>query len=146
VLEGVGVVLLLAGLYILLAYLIVPAIWSHYDHEPGLRELGTRTATRDGIPGDPLNVGVVGTHTELVSAMRAAGRFPADPITLRTSIEITESVLLNRPDPYAPVSNLFYDGRRQDLAFEKQVGRSAEQRHHVRFWRVLDAGRDDRSD
>jgi hypothetical protein len=143
-LEGFGVVLVLAGLYVLLAYLIVPAIWSHYDHEPGLRELNPRTATREGIPGDPLNVGVVGTQSDLVSAMRAAGWSPADPITLRTSIEITESVLFDRPDPYAPVSNLYYDGRRQDLAFEKQVGRSAEQRHHVRFWRVLEAGKEGR--
>jgi hypothetical protein len=42
------------------------------------------------------------------------------------------------------VSSLYCDGLRQDLAFEKQVGRSAEQRHHVRFWRVLEAGKDGR--
>src|SRR5688572_27974313 len=144
VLEGSAVVLLIAGLYVLLAYLIVPAIWSHYDHEPGLREVGTRTATREGIPGEPLNVGIVGVQSELVSAMQAAGWSPADPITFRTSLEITESVLFDRPDPYAPVSNLYYDGRRQDLAFEKQVGQSAKQRHHVRFWRVLEAGKEGR--
>ena len=139
-----GVVLLVAGLYVLLAYLIAPAIWSHYEHEPALRELTPRTATASGIPGDPLNVGIVGTHGELVTAMLAAAWSPADPLSLKTSIEITESVLRERADPYAPVSSLFYDGRRQDLAFEKQVGRSAEQRHHVRFWRVLEAGKDGR--
>ncbi|MBN9000581.1 MAG: LssY C-terminal domain-containing protein [Rhizobiales bacterium] len=33
---------------------------------------------------------------------------------------------------------------REDLAFEKQVGGSADQRHHVRLWRVLERGVEDR--
>ena len=67
--------------------------------------------------------------------MHAAGWFPADPITLRSSIGIIGSVLLHRPDNDAPVSPLFYQGRQEDLAFEKPVGSSADQRHHVRFWK-----------
>lgn len=43
-------------------------------------------------------------------------------------------MLADRPDPTAPVSSLLLFGRPQDLAFERQVGRSARQRHHVRFW------------
>jgi len=38
------------------------------------------------------------------------------------------------------VSNLFYDGRREDFAFEKPEGSSADRRHHVRFWQVLERG------
>jgi len=49
-------------------------------------------------------------------------------------------VLLHRPYPTAPVSPLFYDGRREDLAFQKPDGTSPARRHHVRFWRVLDSG------
>ena len=132
------------ALYLLLAYLILPALWSDYEHQPALRELPLRTTTAQGIPGDPLNVGLVGEAAELVPALHAAGWSPADPITLKTSIEIAGSVLFHRPDPYAPVSNLFYDGRRQDLAFEKPAGVSAGTRHHVRFWRVLERGREGR--
>ena len=33
-----------------------------------------------------------------------------------------------------------YDGRRQDLAFEKTAGISPRERHHVRFWLALDKG------
>ena len=40
-----------------------------------------------------------------------------------------ESVLLDRPDPTAPVSTLLLWGRKQDLAFEQEVGRSARQRN-----------------
>jgi hypothetical protein len=144
VLDLFGSFAILVALYLLVTYLLLPALWSHYEHEPGLRELPMRTRTHEGIAGDALNVGLVGEARDLVGTMRAAGWLPADPITLKTSMEIAGSVILHRPDPYAPVSNLFYDGRRQDLAFEKPVGASAGQRHHVRLWRVLDAGRDGR--
>jgi hypothetical protein len=53
-------------------------------------------------------------------------------------------VLLDRAYKAAPVSNLFYLGRREDLAFEKPEGTSADRRHHVRLWKVLDKGQEDR--
>jgi hypothetical protein len=77
--------------------------------------------------------------------MSASGWYPADPITLRSSIEIVGSVIFDRPYRAAPVSHLFYNGKRQDLAFEKPVGTSADKRHHVRFWRVLDRGQEGRA-
>jgi hypothetical protein len=120
------------------AYLVLPALWSHYEHEPGLRGRPMVTRTADDIPGDPLNVGLVGTQEEVILALRAAGWYAADAVTLGTSIAIASSVLFDRPYRNAPVSPLFYDGRRQDLAFEKPVGESADRRHHVRFWRVLE--------
>ena len=55
-------------------------------------------------------------------------------------MEIVDSVVLHRPYLDAPVSNLFYDGRHQDLAFEKPVGGSADERHHVRLWLILGEG------
>ncbi|MGO8528624.1 LssY C-terminal domain-containing protein, partial [Rhizobium ruizarguesonis] len=74
------------------------------------------------------------TKEQLIRSFVAAKLNPADKITLRTSIEIGLSVALYRPDLDAPVSALVFDGRKQDLAFEKSVGRSADERHHVRFW------------
>jgi hypothetical protein len=56
--------------------------------------------------------------------MHAAGWFPADPITLRSSIEIVGSVVLDRPFHDAPVSPLYYDGKKQQLAYEKPDGRA----------------------
>ena len=75
-------------------------------------------------------------------AMHAAAWYPADPITFRSSVEIVGSVVLSRPYRDAPVSPLFYDGRREDLAFEKPVGESADRRNHVRFWQVLKEGQE----
>ena len=47
----------------------------------------------------------------------------------------------DRPDKDAPVSPLYYDGRVEDLAFEKPSGKSADRRHHVRFVRLRFAAR-----
>jgi hypothetical protein len=130
--------------YLMLAYVVLPALWKHYEHEPGLASLPMVTRTSSGIPGDALNVALVGSKEDVLRAMQAAGWFPADPITLRTSIEIVGSVVLDRPYHDAPVSPLYYDGKKEQLAFEKPDGRSADKRHHVRFWLVLEKGTDGR--
>jgi hypothetical protein len=129
-----------AIVYFLLAYIALPALWRHHEHEPGLASLPMVTRTGTGIPGDPLNVGLVGSRDDILRAMHAAGWFPADPVTLRTSIEIVGSVVLDRAYHDAPVSPLYYQGKREQFAFEKPDGRSADRRHHVRLWRVLDKG------
>jgi hypothetical protein len=126
--------------YFLLAYVVLPALWKHHEHEPGLASLPMVTRTGTGIPGDPLNVGLVGSRDDILHAMDAASWFPADPITLRTSLEIVGSVVLDRPYHAAPVSALYYQGKKEQLAFEKPDGRSADRRHHVRLWQVLDKG------
>src|SRR6201747_699300 len=130
--------------YLLLAYIVLPALWRHHEHEPGLAALPMVTRTGSGIPGDALNVGFVGSKEDVLRAMQAAGWFPADPITMRTSIEIVGSVVLDRPYHDAPVSPLYYEGKKEQLAFEKPDGRSADKRHHVRFWLALEKGTDGR--
>src|ERR1700710_2082274 len=102
------------------------------------------TRTGQDIPGDPMHVGLVGGKGDVVGAMPADGWYPADPITLKSSIEIVGSVLLDRPYKDAPVSNLYYLGRREDLAFEKPIGQNADRRNHVRYWKVLDQGEEGR--
>jgi hypothetical protein len=128
--------------YVTVSYLILPATWSRIEHEPGLSKRSMLTATAQGIPGGPINVGLIGTHEDLIRAFHAAGWYPADPITLRTSVDIIGSVLLDRPYKSAPVSPLFFEGRQEDLAFEKPDGISADRREHVRLWSVLAKGAD----
>jgi hypothetical protein len=90
------------------------------------------TRTADSHPGDPINIALVGSDTDVVRAMTEAGLYPADPITFRTSMRI---IAASVPDDDAPVSNLFLFDRKQDLAFEQPVGGGPRQRHHMRFWR-----------
>ena len=81
----------------------------------------------------------MGGRKAVLGAFLAAGWHPADPVTARTSPGIGLSVLLDRPDPDAPVSPLLYRGRPQNPAFEREEGRSADRRHHVRLWLTGDA-------
>jgi hypothetical protein len=140
--RGLKLLGVLLALWLLAAYVVLPALWRHYEHHPILENAPKTTVTALGIPGDPLNVGLIGREQEVVHAMLESGWDPADPVTMRTSFRIARSVLLGRPYADAPVSNLFLFGRKQDLAFEKPVGNNARRRHHVRFWRSPELGRD----
>jgi len=123
--------------WIIISYLLLPDWWrGHEQRHPALRDAPRLTVTAAGIPGDPLNLFVIDTREQLVSAMLGAGWHPADPITLETSVRIAESSIFHRPYEDAPVSNLFLYGRREDLAFEKPAGNDPRERHHVRFWQA----------
>jgi hypothetical protein len=126
--------------YGVLAYFFLPLVWKRYEHQKALAGFAMVTRTSDGIPGDPINVGLVGSKEDVLCAMHAAGWFPADPTTLSSSLKIIDSVVLDRPYRDAPVSRLYYNGKRQDLAFEKPAGNSADKRHHVRFWQASESG------
>jgi hypothetical protein len=130
--------------WLALAYVAAPEFWTFRDRDFRKQTFEMVTHTPQGIPGDPINVGLVGSEKELVHAFAVAGWDTADGVTLKTAIEIGESVLFDRPYPDAPVSRLLFEGRAQDLAFEKPVGNSADRRHHVRFWRTDATGDDGR--
>ena len=108
-----------AVVYFLLAYVVLPALWKHHEHEPGLASLPMVTRTGTGIPGDPLNVGLVGSREDILRAMDAAGWFPADPVTLRTSIEIVGSVVLDRPVPCCAGKSPLLSGEKGAARFRK---------------------------
>ncbi|WP_225039772.1 LssY C-terminal domain-containing protein [Rhizobium sp. T1470] len=141
---AIGGVAAMLVAYLLVAYFFIPEIWIHRD-AGRIGEFGPMvTTTEQDIPGDPINVGLVGSKEDVLRAFASAGWDPADKITLRTSAEIGLSVVLDRPDLDAPVSALLFEGRKQDLAFERAVGKSADERHHVRFWLTRSAGADGR--
>lgn len=142
--RALRLTLLVLIIYGGIAYLLLPELWTHYEHQRLLAGMPMTTMTAQGIPGDPINVGLIGDRKDVICAMHAAGWYPADAVTLRSSIEIVGSVLLDRPYRDAPVSPLVYLGRREDLAFEKPSGASPDHRHHVRLWQVLDKGEEDR--
>jgi hypothetical protein len=137
--RAAGFLLACGFLYIGLAYMAAPEYWSFRDRRLDRAPEQMLTTTSQGIPGDPINVGLIGSKADVLHAFAAAKWSPADAITLRSSLEIGESVVFDRPYADAPVSTLLFDGRKQDLAFEKPVGISADQRHHVRLWQVAPA-------
>ena len=130
--------LLVVGLllaYLAVAYVLLPLGWARHAHRhPSLEDVPRITHTIADIPGDPLNVALIGTEAELKRIMLAAKWYPADPLTLKSCLEMADAAVLKRSYDDAPVSSLYYDGRKQDLAFEQAVGESPRHRHHVRFW------------
>lgn len=132
-------------IYFCLAYLLAPLLWEQYaDRHPAWENVPRVTHTSDKHPGDPLNIAIIGSELELKKTLLAAGWFPADPLTLKSSLEIAEASVLDRKYDEAPVSSLFLFDRKQDLAFEQPVGDNPRKRHHVRFWKYSEATPDGR--
>jgi hypothetical protein len=122
-------------LYLAATYLLMPAYWKRYTRRhPSFADIPDVTHTGSGLPGDPLNVALIGNRAEVLKVMVAARWYPADPLTFRSCLEIAAASVLKRPYDAAPVSNLYLWGRREDLAFEQPVGNDPRKRHHVRFW------------
>ncbi len=127
--------LMITLVWVIAAYLIIPKFWlRHFRRHPFFAQPARLTETGDGHPGDPINIGLVGSESEIIRGMTKAGWFPADKITLASSVRIAADTVLHRPDDDAPVSNLFLFGRKQDLAFEQPLKGGPGKRHHVRFW------------
>ncbi|MBN9002873.1 MAG: LssY C-terminal domain-containing protein, partial [Rhizobiales bacterium] len=79
--QTVLLTLALLSLYGLIAYMLLPILWTHYEHQRGLAGLPMVTRTAQGIPGDPINVGLIGSRDDIACAMKEAGWSPAAPIS-----------------------------------------------------------------
>lgn len=92
------------------------------------------TITGDGLPGDPVNLALVGTAGQLRNAFAAAGWAEADPLGIASSWKMVQAFVLNEAYPTAPFSTLYLFGRGQDVGFQRSIDNSPRKRHHVRFW------------
>jgi hypothetical protein len=92
------------------------------------------TITGDGLPGDPVNLALIGTFQQLRAAFATAGWSEADRLGLASSWRMIRAFVFNLPYPTAPFSTLYRFGRGQDIGFEKAIDNSPRKRHHIRFW------------
>ena len=92
------------------------------------------TVTGDGLPGDPVNLVLIGTFSQLRGAYAMAGWSEADRLGLVSSWRMIRAFVFNKPYPTAPFSSLYLFGRGQDIGFQKAIDNSPRKRHHVRFW------------
>lgn len=95
-----------------------------------------RSQTSDGLLGDPINLAFIGSKAELEQLFMNSGWTIAEKLSLRSSIKMIIASVLAKSYPSAPVSSLFLFGKRQDIAFEKQIENNPRRRHHVRFWQT----------
>ena len=92
------------------------------------------TITGDGLPGDPVNLALVGTLQQLRAAFATLGWAEADRLGVASSWRMVQAFVLNSSYPTAPFSTLYLFGRGQDIGFQKPIDNSPRQRHHIRFW------------
>jgi hypothetical protein len=121
--------------YILAAYVLIPGLIRLLRILFPPKHLPLYSVTPDGFASDPLNIGIIGTRQELITAMTAAGWHEADPITLRSIVRTILSTVYGLTYNTVPMSHLYLFGRTQDLGFQMAItDGAAGSRHHVRFW------------
>ena len=127
-------VLAVALTYGVAAYLILPRAV-----RMGLKILQRKRVPRfaitgDGLPGDPVNLVLIGTLQQLRAAFAVAGWSEADRLGVASSWRMIRAFVFNSPYPTAPFSTLYLFGRGQDIGFQKAIDNSPRKRHHIRFW------------
>ncbi|WP_027552910.1 LssY C-terminal domain-containing protein [Bradyrhizobium sp. Cp5.3] len=127
-------ILAVAVTYGLAAYIVLPRAI-----RIGLKILQSKRVpsyaiTGDGLPGDPVNVVLVGTLQQLREAFAALGWSEADRLGLASSWGMVRAFVFNTPYPTAPFSTLYLFGRGQDIGFQRAIDNSPRKRHHIRFW------------
>jgi hypothetical protein len=126
--------LALAVTYAIAAYVILPRAIRMGVRILKRGRVPSYTFTGDGLPGDPVNLVLIGTKHQLASAFKAMGWTQADALGLASSWRMAKAFVLNRPYPDAPFSTLYLFGRGQDVGFQCAIDNSPRKRHHVRFW------------
>jgi len=127
-------ILAVAVTYGIAAYIVLPRAI-----RMGLKILQSKrvpsySITGDGLPGDPVNVVLIGTLQQLRGAFEALGWSEADRLSVASSWGMVRAFVFNTPYPAAPFSTLYLFGRGQDVGFQKAIDNSPRKRHHIRFW------------
>ena len=100
----------------------------------GLPEFTPWSEPRNGRgAGDQMNVVLLGNGRDIDNAFRRAGWVgPAHGSLGSVTHEIVAGIT-NHPAVGAPISSQYFQGRRQDLAYQL-AGPTAKSRHHIRLW------------
>jgi hypothetical protein len=120
--------------YGIAAYIILPRVVRMGLKILQRKSVPSFTTTGDGLPGDPVNLALLGTLQQLRAAFATAGWSEADRLDLASSWRMVRAFVFKSPYPTAPFSTLYLFGRGQDIGFQKAIDNSPRQRHHIRFW------------
>ncbi len=99
-----------------------------------LQELPCCTTSQDGeVLGDPLNLVLIGNSEQLLPPFVRRGWHYAEDSYFGSVWKTINSFLFGKHYRYSPVSNLYFNGRKQDVALQKARG-TVHQRNHLRLW------------
>ena len=99
-----------------------------------LSRLPCCTTSQDGeTNGDPLNIVIIGNSGHLFPPFVRRGWHSAEDSYFGSIWKTINSFLFGKHYRYSPVSSLYYEGRKQDIALQKARG-TIHQRNHLRLW------------
>ena len=127
-------ILALGATYGIGAYIILPRVVRMGLKILQRKRVPSFTTTGDGLPGDPVNLALIGTPQQLRAAFATAGWSGADRLGWASSWRMVRAFVFKSPYPTAPFSTLYLFGRSQDVGFQKAIDNSPRKRHHIRFW------------
>lgn len=120
--------------YIIAAYFILPLTIHLIVIITRAGRIPKFTLAKDGLIGDPVNIIFYGNKEKLLKAFEMIGWKEADKLNFNTGFKMIKSIILNKPYPRAPFSDLYLFGRRQDIGLQEDVNNNPIKRHHIRFW------------
>ncbi len=127
-------ILAVAFTYGIAAYLVLPVAVRMGLKILQHKRVPSFTTTTDGLPGDPVNLALIGTLEQLRSSFVSLGWSEADPLGLTSSWRMVRAFVFKRSYSKAPFSTLYLFGRGQDIGFQRAIDNSPRKRHHIRFW------------
>jgi hypothetical protein len=83
--------------------------------------------------GDPLNLVLIGTHTDIAAAVIRRQWHPTEVLSSDSIWRTVTAFLEKSRYRYSPISPLYVHGRVQDAATQKVRG-TINERNHARFW------------
>ena len=108
-------------------------------NEAGLRawlqSLDCCTSSKEGLPGDPLNVVFVGDVEAIRAALVSQGWDVTAEISSQSLGRILGAFVFGSRYRYAPISGLYLFDRVQDMTFQKARA-VIDERNHIRLWRA----------
>jgi len=137
--QRLPTILALALTYGIAAYIVLPRAVRMELKILQRKRVPRFTVTGDGLPGDPVNLVLIGTLQQLRAAFVIAGWSEADRLGVTSSWRMICAFVLNSPYPTPPFSTLYLYGRGQDVGFQKAIDNSPRKRHHIRFWALSPA-------
>jgi len=135
-LDGSNQIYPLLGLWLVSAYVVIPRIHRALTNYYLPNYFVGRIRSPSGFLSDPVNLAFIGSEKNLHKAMQNSGWEPADALTAMTLAKTAYATLFRKSYPTAPVGSMFLFNRRQNFAYQQQVGGSPNTRHHIRFWRT----------
>jgi hypothetical protein len=85
--------------------------------------------------GDPVNFVLIGSDDDILGALTRQGWDPTHALGAATAWSMFHAYVSANSYRYAPISPLYFYGRRQDIAMQKARS-TINQRNHLRLWRA----------